>query len=54
MASFRINIKYFNSFWLKKTIYIGGQKDSAGNIPAVNILPTTAGVPMQGRGGWGS
>ena len=54
MASFRINIKYFNSFWLKKAIYIGGQNDSGLNDPAVNVLPTTAGVPMQGRGGWGS
>lgn len=53
MAAFRINIKYYNSFWLKKTIYIGAQSDSSGNAGPI-IIPPNSGESMAGRGGWGS
>ena len=39
---YRLNVKYYNSFWLKKTIYVGS-------------LPNpTAGQPDPNRGGYGS
>jgi len=42
MSAFRLDVKYYNSFWLKKTIYVGS-------------LPSpTAGQPDQYRGGYGS
>jgi hypothetical protein len=42
MSGFRVDVKYYNSFWLKKTIYVGS-------------LPNpSAGAPDPNRGGYGS
>ena len=43
MSAFRINVKYYNSFWLKKTIYVG-------SLPN----PASPGASDQYRGGYGS
>jgi len=40
---FRVNVKYYNSFWLKKTIYVG-------SLPN----PSSPGASDQYRGGYGS
>ena len=43
MSAFRLDVKYYNSFWLKKTIYVGSLPD-----------PTNPGDPDSNRGGYGS
>ncbi len=39
---YRLNVKYYNSFWLKKTIYVGSLPNPTANQPDLN------------RGGYGS
>ena len=50
MAYFKLEVSYFNSFWLKKTIYTGTPTTGAGVPYTYNNFATA----QQWRGGIGS
>jgi len=35
---YRLNVKYYNSFWLKKTIYVGSLPNPTANQPDPIII----------------
>ena len=56
MGYFKLEISYFNSFWLKKAIYLGSKGIDNGS-PGNSGLPYTYGdfnIPQKFRGGLGS